>query len=74
MAPYRNPAAMMAAKNWNQNVKNMTNVNPISRTLARDLTGAEDLMRDFFVEIGFSQRGRCSTGVLHPGDLGFPQL
>ena len=49
MAPYRNPAAMMAAKNWNQNVKNMTTVNPISRTLARDLTGAEDLMRDFFV-------------------------
>ena len=47
MAPYRNPAAMMAAKNWNQNVKNMTTVNPISRTLARDLTGAEDLMRKF---------------------------
>ena len=41
MAPYRNPAAMMAAKNWNQNVKNMTTVNPISRTLSRDLTGAE---------------------------------
>ena len=55
---------MMAAKNWNQNVKNMTTV---ARTLARDLTGAEDLIRKVSSFLDLTARALRNTR-----DLGFP--